>query len=126
MGLLQNLEEIFEEIKKELKKFSPPLVERKTETNKKQYHLWSEKDIEIAGRKRSEVYFAGIIIQKNYVGFYYMPVYTDKEAKNFFPAELLKLKKGKSCFYIKEKGYGEQVEMVLKEGFELYQKRGWV
>lgn len=126
MGSNDDLNEIFEGIKKELEKFSPPLVERKGGGKKKQFHLWSEKEIEIAGRKRKGVYFAGMIIQKNYVGFYYMPVYTDREAEKFFPEELYELKKGKSCFYIKEMGFEKHIRKVLRDGFELYKKRVWI
>jgi len=42
--------------------------------------VWFVKDLVIAGRKCKEVFFAGLIIQKSYVGFYFMPVYTDAEA----------------------------------------------
>jgi len=44
------------------------------------YDVWFVKDLVIAGRKCKEVFFAGLIIQKSYVGFYFMPVYTDAEA----------------------------------------------
>ena len=43
-------------------------------------HLWSEKDIVIDGRKRTDMYFCGVVIQKMYVGFYFMPLYADDAA----------------------------------------------
>jgi len=47
-----NLDEIFDNLQEILKGYSPPLVERIGGTpNKKNYHLWSEKNIEIDGRK---------------------------------------------------------------------------
>lgn len=92
------------------------------------YDLWSEKEVEINGRLRKEVFFTGLIIQKHYVGFYYMPVYTNVEMKKFFPPELLATLKGKSCFYIKKDDplLLRQIEQVLDAGLQLYQKRGWV
>jgi len=74
------------------------------------------------------VFFAGIIIQKSYVGFYFMPVYAEPEVKQLFQPELISLLKGKSCFHIKklEPILLSQIEDVLAAGFELYKKRGWV
>ena len=84
--------------------------------------------MEIAGRKRKEVFFASIIIQSTYVGFYYMPIYTDVSLKDFFKPELLKLLKGKSCFYIRDLSpeITFQIEEALEMGYNLYKKRGWV
>ena len=82
----------------------------------------------IAGRKRKEVFFAGLIIQKSYVGFYFMPVYTDAEAMSFIKPELLKRLKGKSCFHIKKLDAEllAQVDAALQAGCLLYQQKGWI
>jgi hypothetical protein len=90
--------------------------------------LWSFKDLEIAGRKRKEVFFASIIVQSTYVGFYYMPVYADTALKDVFEPELFSLLKGKSCFHIKaldDKLVG-QIKKALEIGFALYKRRDWV
>ena len=117
---------IYSQLKGLLEAYRPPLV-AKVE-NDKRFDLVSIKEVVIAGRKRSEVYFASIIIQKSYVGFYFMPVYSDPEIKEFFPPELLSLLKGKSCFHIKQLDDKllEQVRKVLQEGFALYKERKWV
>jgi hypothetical protein len=39
--------------------------------------LVGEKPVEVLGRKKDELWFASALIQKGYVGFYYMPVYGD-------------------------------------------------
>jgi hypothetical protein len=65
------------------------------------YDLWCFKELEIAGRKRKEVFFASIVTRKSYVGFYYMPIYTDTGLSEVFKPELLSLLEGKSCFHIK-------------------------
>jgi len=121
-----DLIKIFERIKKILKKFENPLKPKYDLDSK--YDLWSFKNIEIDGRKKKEVYFAGLIIQSKYVGFYYMPVYVDTSLKEVFEPELLKLLKGKSCFHIKklDSQLEKQIEDALKKGYELYKKRGWV
>ena len=95
--------------------FNPTITER-------WYDLYSVKDVEIQGRKRKEVWFAGIIIQKAYVGFYYMPVYAEPERKATFKPELLKLLKGKSCFHIRklDNELLSQIEQALADGFEMF------
>lgn len=93
------------------------------------YDLWSDKVVEINGRvKKDGVWFAGLMIQKHYVGFYYMPVYSIEEAKEFIGPDLMKLLKGKSCFYLKKltPELREQIEVALAEGLRLYRVRGWV
>ena len=117
---------IFNRLKRLLKKYEDPLKPKFDLDSK--YDLWSFKDIEIAGRKRKEVYFAGIIIQSNYVGFYYMPIYTDASLKDVFKPELLSLLKGKSCFHIKklDERLEGQIEEALHKGYALYKRRGWI
>jgi hypothetical protein len=118
--------EIFDQIKKLMKKYEPLFALRSDFDSR--YELWSEKDIEIAGRKRKEVYFAGLIIQSNYVGFYFMPVYADTTLRDVFEPELLSALKGKSCFHIKklDKKLLSQIKKSLEIGFKLYKKRGWI
>ena len=79
-------------------------------------------------RKRKEIYFAGLIIQSNYVGLYYMPIYVDTKLENVFEPELLSLLKGKSCFHIKklDTNLERQITKALNLGYKLYKNRGWV
>ena len=123
---MDNLEYIFNALKTELIVYCPPFVIR-NETPRR-IELWSEKDLVIEGRKRKEVYFAGLIIQKGYVGFYFMPVYIESEVKQIFSPDLLRLLKGKSCFHIKNINGNslQDIRAVLKTGFDLYRQRGWV
>ncbi len=117
---------IFKKLKSILKRYEGKLKPKFDLDSK--YDLWSFKDLEIAGRKRKEVYFAGLIIQSNYVGFYYMPIYTDTNLKKVFKPELLKLLKGKSCFHIKKltKEIETQISKALETGYLLYKKRSWI
>jgi hypothetical protein len=117
---------IFDEVKAMLAKYSPPFEVRTDATGG--YHLWKTKPLVIEGRKRSEVYFAGVIPQKSYVGFYYMPVYTAPEQKKVFEPELLSLLKGKSCFHVKalDPALKKQIRQALADGFKMYKQRGWV
>ncbi len=122
----QDLNTIFTSLKALLSACAPPLISKRDEPG--YYDLWSVKDLVIEGRKRKEIFFAGLIIQKGYVGFYYMPVYAEADLKPVFAPELLRLLKGKSCFHIKRltPELLAQIEAALKVGFEMYQQRGWV
>ncbi|MBN2404703.1 MAG: DUF1801 domain-containing protein [Coriobacteriia bacterium] len=117
---------LFGELKSLLKPYARHFTVRKDEPG--YYDLWSERDLVIADRKRKEVFFAGLIIQKSYVGFYYMPIYADVSAEKFFGPELLSLLKGKSCFYIRELTpvLRTQIEDALAGGLAMYKERGWV
>ena len=117
---------IFRRLKVLLKKYEPPLVSKIDMDSR--YDLWSVKNIVVEGRPRKEVFFASLIIQSAYVGFYFMPVYAEAGLADVFKPGLLKLLKGKSCFHIKaldldlEKAIGQ----ALKKGSALYRKRGWI
>ena len=123
---MDTLPEIFNTLKPLLAAYAPPFSPKRDEPG--YYDLWSIKDLVIEGRKRSEIYFGALIIQKSYVGFYFMPVYTNADLKPVFAPELLKLLKGKSCFHIKKltPELLEHIKSALATGFEIYQQRGWV
>lgn len=120
------LDEIFADVKGLLAKYAPPFEVRSDA--KAGYHLWKTKPIVIDGRKRKEVYFAGVIPQQGYVGLYYMPVYVDADVKAMFKPELLSVLKGKSCFHLKERDpvLMRQIKSALADGFKMYKREGWV
>ncbi|MFD0941422.1 DUF1801 domain-containing protein [Pedobacter boryungensis] len=92
------------------------------------YELWSEKNVEIDGKNRAEVYFAGVEILEDYVAFYFMSEYAEEEIKGISNANLLELLEGKSCFHIKELDdiLLEQITDMLAKGFTIYKQKGWV
>src|SRR5262245_56448224 len=91
---------IFEAIKKLLLPYEKGTM--KLTSSGGQVALISKKPVEILGRKKDELWFAGVLVQKGYVGFYYMPVYGDPKVKELIKPELLKCLKGKACFHIKK------------------------
>ncbi len=118
---------IFDKIKKLMKPYEKGTIVSKGE-NGGIYNLVSEKTFEFMGKIREELYFASIIIQKGYVGFYFMPVYGDTKLKDVIAPELLKCLKGKACFHIKKDDpqIMGQIKDALKVGYEGYKMRGWV
>lgn len=122
---------IYAAIRELLSAYAPPFKVRegKNSSNKDNYELWAEGEFEAFGRKRSEMFFAGLIKQKAYVGFYFMPIYNDPEAlTKLVSPRLLKCLRGKSCFYIKQDDVEimADIKQALAEGFKLYKLRGWV
>lgn len=121
------LVEIFKKLKVLLTKYSKQMAS-KNDTDSR-FDLWSEKDVIIAGKKKSEMYFAEASIKSDYVGFYFMPIYlAPDELKKVLEPELLKLLKGKSCFHIKhlDDKLLMQIGDALKIGYQMYKQKGWV
>lgn len=116
---------LFEQARELLKPYEKHFTPRKNEVGN--YDLWYEHEVVVNGKKRDSIYFCGLIIQKSYVGFYFMPVYTHEEAKELFGPEMMSLLKGKSCFYLKEftPEIKRQMNRGLEGGLELYRQRGW-
>jgi hypothetical protein len=117
---------LFAEVKELLAPYAGRLTVRKDEPG--YFDLWSEKDIEVDGRRRKDMFFCGLIIQKSYVGFYFMPLYADEEQSLMFGPDLLAKLKGKSCFHLKEltPELRQQLRDALAAGWRLYEERGWV
>lgn len=118
---------IFEELKKLIKPYAKGTMVERGDSHST-YGLWSDKEIEVAGRTMPDVYFAGLMIQKGYVGFYFMPVYSNPKLKDELHPDLAKCLKGKSCFHIKKNdpvliGY---VKDALKVGLADFKKKGWI
>jgi hypothetical protein len=123
---MNDLTTIFLQLKAILIQYAPPLTVS-VDTDKR-FDLVSKKAVVIDGRKRSEVFFASLIIQTNYVGFYYMPVYADPEQKQVFHDDLLRLLKGKSCFHLRQldSTLTEHLTSAIAKGYRLYLERGWI
>jgi hypothetical protein len=74
------------------------------------------------------LYFASVIEQKDYVGFYYMPIYVSPKMQTKAAPRLMKMLKGKSCFHVKSidaELLGE-AEALLDLAMECYKKNGWL
>jgi hypothetical protein len=117
---------LFAEVRQLLTPYAARLQARRDEPG--YYDLWSEKELVIDGRRRAEVFFAGVIVQKSYVGFYFMPLYADDDLSRVFGRELLATRRGKSCFHLRRMTpeIRAQIADALAAGWRLYEERGWV
>lgn len=118
---------IFEEIKKMLIPYEKGTM-KLFGGDEGKVMLISKKPVEIAGRKKDELWFASLLVQKGYVGFYYMPVYGDPKIKEMIGAELMKCLKGKACFHIKkfDEQIFSQIKDALKLGYDRWHKFNWI
>jgi len=119
---------IFEEIKKLIQPYANKGALKLHAPTGGQLNLVSHKPVEIAGRKRDELWFVSALVQKGYVGFYYMPIYAQKEMAKLFSPEFMKCLKGKACFHIKKNDpvIMEDIKKAIKVGYDGYVKRGWL
>ncbi len=118
---------IFEAIKKLLLPYAKGAMKVRGGTGG-QMVLINEKPVEIDGKLRQELWFAAVLVQKGYVGFYFMPVHDAAEKKAIFKPELLKCLKGKSCFHIKKSDpvILQQIEESLAKGYRNHKEKGWL
>ncbi|MFX1354138.1 MAG: hypothetical protein ACFFGP_09280, partial [Promethearchaeota archaeon] len=76
---MDDLEQIFQKIKKILEEHSVNLLAKdeyigsQAKTKKPGYHLYGNKEVSLFGKKPQAIYIAGVIQQKNYVSFYFSP-----------------------------------------------------
>lgn len=115
--------DIFARIKKLLVPYGKKMDVRSD--NEKNYQLYIIKDFELAGRKFSECYFSGTVVQKTMVAFYFFPYYTHPQHFTI-PDAIKKNLKGKSCFNFKKLNEAQEkaIMQLLAEGEALYKKGG--
>ena len=131
MPTQEELDRIFDDIKRIMEGYAPPFsVKPPSEALKKKrsYELTSYKKVVIAGRPRDEVYFAGLIQQKGYVGFYYMLAYAQPGEATELSPQFMSLLKGKTCFHLKaaDESIKDEVRKALDLGVAFYREKGWV
>jgi hypothetical protein len=93
---------------------------------KRDYHLITKKEVTVDGRKYAERWFASLILQKGYVGFYFTPI--APSLKKELAPDMMRLLKGKSCFHVKAltPELKTAIRDALKVEAECYKKNGWV
>ncbi|MFX1309861.1 MAG: hypothetical protein ACFE8C_09215 [Promethearchaeota archaeon] len=131
---MENLEKIFKELKKILEKHSSNFLIKnqyigsQSKQNKPAFHLYGSKDVSLFGKKPQPTYIAGVIQQKNYVSFYFSPIYSHPDFFKNISIDLKKFLKGKSCFNINKitPQLLEEIEDVLKLGIKKYKEIDWI
>ena len=117
---------IFTQLRSILSTFVPPLEVRGESDSK--YNLYGTKKVTVGKKEVDGMYFASAIIQKNFVGFYFFPIYTHLRHFSDIPQDLKKCLKGKSCFHIKksEDNLFASIRNISKKGMGIYRKDEWI
>ena len=131
---MENLEDIFEEIKNILVKYSEKFLQTEkylgsqAKQQKPGFHLYGSIEVSLFGKKPQKTYIAGVIQQKNFVSFYLSAVYSHPEIFKDISPDLKKVLKGKSCFNISKATpqLFDEIEIVLKKGIEKYKEIEWI
>ena len=127
-----SLKSIFEQLHKLLVRYAPPFKAGGGNIDgKMNFHLVVPKTVVVPGAyggKPTEMSMASLILQKDFVGFYFMPIYLNPELKKNLAPTLLKLLKGKTCFHVKtvDAQLLEDVAAALALGAKSFRDRDWV
>src|SRR5882672_10973051 len=115
---------IFSKLKKNLEKFTPPMVE----TSGSAYHnyeLIGNKPVPYGYNKKiiPGMFFASIAHRKDSVTFHFFPCYINAQLKEVAPS-LYKCLKGKTCFHFKKEEQVNEKELnaLLKKGVGAWKK----
>ncbi|MBI3366260.1 DUF1801 domain-containing protein [Candidatus Roizmanbacteria bacterium] len=121
-----NKQQIFNELKKALAPVAKKLDVR-NDTDKR-YDLFGKKTVTLYNKVHEGFYFGSIIIQKNYVVFYFFCIYSHPKEFADIPEILRKCLKGKSCFHITklDKEVFKAIKEMVKKGYNLYKKEGLI
>ncbi len=130
---MEILDEVFKEIKKILEKNSEDFFKTaqyigSQAKQKPGFHLYGNKEVSLFGKKPQQTYIAGVIQQKNYVSFYFAPIYSHPDEFKEISPDLKKLLKGKSCFNISKSSTRllVEIEEILKKGINKYKEIKWI
>jgi len=93
-----------------------------------QFNLYGTKEVQLAHKVESGMYFASVMINKGFVGFYFFPIYTHPQAFKDLDALLMKCLKGKSCFHLKKDDpeLYNAISKALEKGYKHYQELGYI
>ena len=131
---MEKLENIFLEIKKILEKNSSNFLLKNqyigslAKQQKPAFHMYGNKEVSLFGKKTQPTYIAGVIQQKNYVSFYFSPIYSHPDLFTKISSDLKKFLKGKSCFNINKTTPQllKEIEDILKIGINKYKQIEWI
>ena len=131
---MENLEKIFSELKEILEKNSGNFsiknhyIGSQAKQKKPASHLYGSKEVSLFGKKPQPTYIAGVIQQKNYVSFYFSPIYSHPDFFKNISTDLKKFLKGKSCFNINKTTPQllKEIEDILKVGINKYIEIDWI
>jgi hypothetical protein len=127
-----SLQTAYDALHKVLTRYVPPyLVKGGNSSAKQELHLVSPKCVTLPGHYGAtpkQIGLASIILQRDYVGLHYVPLYFDPKLEKQLSPRLMKLLKGKTCFHVKQSDaqLESDIDAALKVGDEYFRTRGWI
>lgn len=119
---------IFDKVKKELEKCTPPMAVSKDKEGV--YELMGNKPVPYGYKKEivPGMYFSSVVARKDMISFYFFPIYVKPDAFKDLAPTLFKTLKGKTCFNIKkaEQVDSKELAALLKKGVEAWGKEGYM
>jgi len=119
---------IFNKLKKNLEKFTPPMVVTIDSSNSS-YEIIGNKPVPYGYNKKivPGMFFASLAQRKDSVTFHFFPLYMDTKLIEVAPS-LNKCLKGKTCFHFnKEEQINEkELTLLLEKGMIAWKKSGYM
>src|SRR5215216_5104693 len=111
---------VFKELRDILAEYAPKL--KVVHDRPDNYYL----DTHTIGPNKRPIMFGGVRVTKNYVSYYFMPVYAEM-VRGMSPA-LQKHMQGKACFNFKtvDKALFMELKKVTRQGYQAWKKIEWV
>lgn len=119
--------EIFEKVKKALKKQTPPMVVAKEKDEV--FEIMGDKPVPYGSKKQiiPGMYFSSVVARKDMVSFYFFPIYFNEAFQDLIPT-MIKSLKGKTCFNFKktEQVNEKELDALLKKGVQAWKGMGYM
>lgn len=119
---------IFSRLKKNLEKYTPPLVVSKDSLNT-EFEIIGNKPVPYGHDKKivPGMYFASIANRKDSVAFYFFPLYLEAGLAEAAPT-LTKYLKGKTCFHFKKEEHVNEKELaiLMEKALVAWEKFGYM
>ena len=111
---------IFEQLKRLLASYADRLFVKSNSDTK--YELMVKVNFKLNNRTLTQLDFASTVIQKNFTGFYFFPIYSHPSRFLEMPVAMRKKLKGKSCFHITkwDAETENNIKELLVQGYSLY------
>lgn len=119
--------EIFQTIRASLQPYATLGFDNRT-NSETVYDLWSNKNVEIDGSPRNEVFFVSVGIEDNHVALHLLPEDQVNELKNISDPGFQELLNGNGYFEIVslDDPLLTKIEEAIAAGFKIYKDKGWV
>ena len=122
-----DLIEIFQTIRASLQPYATLGFDNRSNTEAL-YDLWSNKNVEIDGSPRNEVFFVSVGIEDNHVALHLLPEDQVNELKNISDPGFQELLNANGYFEIVslDDPLLTKIEEAIAAGFKIYKDKGWV